>query len=321
MIKHAQITRGNDLSEEDSFDDIDPVQLLEAAAAAEQAGDKATAARHYNTVGNVYISVADYEEALTNFQRALSLYRELNDETGISDSTYNLGVAQVNLERWAEAAATLQTAVEIFQKAGKEDGVADALYGLALAKLGLGAFDEAMEILKSAQKVYKAAGNEQGVASTIMDIGTAYADKEDWENAEKAFKRALAIYQELQDNAGIADALSFLGDIAETQDNQKKAAELFVEAAQYYVKAKIFDIAREVIERAEAKIWDIPKSTRRRLRPMIDEVIDALPEEPETESDIEDADFDESLLDFEGTEEDLGPPEDELKDDSESESN
>ena len=79
--------------------------------------------------------------------------------------------------------------------------------------------------------------------------------------------------------------------------NQKKSAEHFTEAAQNYLEAEIFDIAREVVERAEQKLWDIPKSTRRRLRRVIDDVIDALPE-AEEEPAGQDEGFDEDLLDF-----------------------
>ncbi len=131
-------------------------------------------------------------------------------------------------------------------------------------------------------------------------MGAAYADTQDWTVAGTTIKKALKVYREIEDKAGIADALSLLGDIAETGGNQKKAAEHFVEAAQNYFEAEIFDIAREVVERAEQKMWDIPKSTRRRLRRIIDDLIDALPAEIET--DVGDDDLDEDLLDVKSEE-------------------
>ena len=135
-----------------------------------------------------------------------------------------------------------------------------------------------------------------------MDVGNAYADRENWVSAEKEFKKALKIYRDIDDKAGIADALSLLGDIAEMNGNQRKSAEHFVEAAQHYLEAEIFDIAREVVERAEQKMWDVPKATRRRLRKVIDDLQDALPEEEESDeddSDDFDEEFDEESLDFE----------------------
>ncbi len=69
-----------------------------------------------------------------------------------------------------------------------------------------------------------------------------------------------------------------------------------MEAAQNYMDAEIFDIAREVVERAEQKMWDIPRSARRRLRKVIDDIIDALPEVEEIEDSEED--IDEELLDL-----------------------
>jgi len=162
------------------------------------------------------------------------------------------------------------------------------MYGLALARLGLGNFDDAMNYFKKAQRVYKTIGNAQAVAVTLMDIGTAQADKEDLEAALKTFTKALKIYKELDDKTGIGTVHSLLGDIAELKNNQKKSAEHFVNAAQCYLEAEIFDIAREVVERAEAKMWDVPKATRRRLRRVIDDIKDALPEEPEEALDDDD---------------------------------
>ncbi|MHA2024441.1 MAG: tetratricopeptide repeat protein [Candidatus Thorarchaeota archaeon] len=277
------------------IEDLDPAEILERAAQALDAGEKDTAAKMFNAVGNLFMSVAEFDEAHKCFTDSIEIYKDLNDETGVGDTMYNLGVAQINLERWDEAVATLEAAKKMFDKASNDSGAADVIYGLALANLGQGSFDTAMGHFKKAQKAYKTLENQQGVASVIMDIGAAYVDKEEWTVAETNIKKALKVYREIEDKAGIADALSLIGDIAEHGGNQKKAAENFVEAAQNYYEAEIFDIAREVVERAEQKMWDIPKSTRRRLRRVIDDIIDALPEEVEAAADDS---FDEELLEF-----------------------
>ena len=277
-------------------EDMDPAIILEQAAAALEAGEKDTAAKMFNAVGNLYMSVAEFEEAHKCFEDSLKIYQDMKDETGICDTMYNLGVAQINLEHWDEAIATLESAKKIFDKSSNASGSADAIYGLALASLGQGNFDTAMAHFKKAQRAYGTLENQQGVASVIMDMGAAHADKENWPLAETTIKKALKVYREIEDKSGIADACSLLGDIAETNGNQKKAAELFVEAAQNYYESEIFDIAREVLERAEQKMWDVPKSTRRRLRRVIDDLVDALPEETEPSDD--DDGFDEDLLDL-----------------------
>lgn len=280
----------------EQVEDMDPAVILEQAAAALEAGEKDTAAKMFNAVGNLYMSVAEFDEAHKCFEDSLKIYQDMKDETGICDTMYNLGVAQINLERWDEAIATLESAKKIFDKSSNASGSADATYGLALANLGQGSFDIAMAHFKKAQRAYGTLENQQGVASVIMDMGAAHADKEDWTAADTTIKKALKVYREIEDKSGIADACSLLGDIAETNGNQKKAAELFVEAAQNYYESEIFDIAREVLERAEQKMWDVPKSTRRRLRRVIDDLIDALPEEIEPTED--DDGFDEDLLDL-----------------------
>lgn len=286
------------MSEE--IEDMDPAEILEQAAAALESGEKDTAAKMFNAVGNLYMSIAEFDEAHKCFEDSLKIYQDMKDETGICDTKYNLGVAQINLERWDEAIATLEASKKMFEKSSNTSGAADATYGLALATLGKGSFDTAMTHFKKAQRAYTTLGNQQGVASVIMDMGTAHVDKEDWTVASTTIKKALQVYREIEDKSGVADACSLLGDIAESSGNQKKAAELFVEAAENYYESEIFDIAREVLERAEQKMWDIPKSTRRRLRRVIDDLGDKIPEQAELLAD--DDDFDEDILDLKGTE-------------------
>jgi tetratricopeptide (TPR) repeat protein len=270
------------------LDDLDPAELLEEAIAALEAGDKDDAAKKYNAVGNIYMSVAEFEEAHRCFEEALKIYKDLKDETGVCDTMYNLGVASINLERWNEALTSLESAMKLFNKAANESGSADAVYGLALASLGQGSFDEAMTYFKQAQKAYKSLDNIQGIASVIMDMGAAYVDKEDWVTAKATIKKALKMYEEMDDKAGMADAQSLLGDISETNGDEKRAAELFVDASKNYFDAGIFDISREVLDRAEQKMWDVPKATRRRLRKVIDDLRDNLPDEDEIPDDDDD---------------------------------
>ncbi|TFG32237.1 tetratricopeptide repeat protein [Candidatus Thorarchaeota archaeon] len=280
------------------LDDLDPAELLEEAVAALESGDKDEAAKKYNAVGNIYMSVAEFEEAHRCFEEALTIYKALKDETGACDTMYNLGVASINLERWDEAITSLKSAMKLFDKGDNPSGSADAVYGLALASLGQGSFDEAMDHFKKAQKAYKALDNTQGIASVVMDMGAAYVDKEDWVNAKATIKKALKMYEDMDDKAGMADAQSLLGDISETNGDEKRAAELFVDAASNYYEAGIFDIAREVLDRAEQKMWDVPKATRRRLRKVIDDLRDNLPEEDELPDDDLDDDIDEDLEDM-----------------------
>jgi hypothetical protein len=123
------------------------------------------------------------------------------------------------------------------------------------------------------------------MASVVMDMGAAHVDKEDWTAAKAAIKKALKMYEEMDDKAGMADAQSLLGDISETNGDEKRSAEMFVAASQNYFEAGIFDISREVLDRAEQKMWDVPKATRRRLRKVIDDLRDNLPEEDEMPDD------------------------------------
>ncbi len=269
----------------DEIDVMNPADLIEQAAAALKAGEKDDAAKKYNAVGNIYMSVAEFQEAHKCFEEALKIYKDIKDETGACDTMYNLGVASINLERWDEALTSLESAMKLFDKAANKSGSADTVYGLALASLGNGSFDEAMTHFKKAQRAYKSLDNTQGIASVVMDMGAAHVDKEDWVAAKATIKKALKMYEEMEDKAGMADAQSLLGDISETNGDEKRAAEMFVNAASNYFAAGIFDISREVLDRAEQKMWDVPKATRRRLRKVIDDLRDNLPEENEVSDD------------------------------------
>ena len=70
----------------DEIDDMTPADLIEQAAAALKAGEKDDAAKKYNAVGNIYMSVAEFDEAHKCFEEALKIYKDIKDETGACDT-------------------------------------------------------------------------------------------------------------------------------------------------------------------------------------------------------------------------------------------
>ena len=116
-IDIVQVSRMTEEPVIDELDDMDPADLLEQATAALKAGEKEDAAKKFNAVGNIYMSVAEFEEAHKCFEEAQKIYKDLKDETGTCDTMYNLGVASINLERWDEALTALEAAMKLFDKA------------------------------------------------------------------------------------------------------------------------------------------------------------------------------------------------------------
>ncbi len=109
------------LSDKPSSDIIGPAEFLEQAITALDGGDELEAAKLFNTAGNIYMAVTEFQEAAQSFERSLKIYQGLKDESGSADAMYNLGVAQINLEQWDAAIKACEASMKIFEKADNKE--------------------------------------------------------------------------------------------------------------------------------------------------------------------------------------------------------
>ncbi|MHA1209954.1 MAG: tetratricopeptide repeat protein, partial [Candidatus Freyarchaeota archaeon] len=222
---------------------------------AEKAGKIELASQIYIEKGLILTRIGRHEEAAELFRKALENYEKLGDESGIADSAYNLCIALSNLGEYETP-----------------EYVADTTYALGLAYLEGEQTEKGVELLNEALKEYKKLKNEEGEASVLLDLGNAQLDLEDLDKALEYYKKALKKFEGMNDRVSYADTLVCMAEVFEEREEPVKAADNYLKAVQVYVEENLKETAEDYIKRVENMLWDLPKSSRRRIRKLVDEL-------------------------------------------------
>ncbi|MFZ2632340.1 MAG: tetratricopeptide repeat protein [Desulfosalsimonadaceae bacterium] len=131
----------------------------------------------YLALGNSYYATSHYEDALKNYQAALSLHRKDTD----------------------------------CKTPESRQGEASALSNIGLIYSDKGDLDNALKYHQDALVIDKEIGHKRGEADDLCNLGLIYSNKGDLDNALKYFQDALMISKEIGFKEGGANALGNIG--------------------------------------------------------------------------------------------------------------
>ncbi len=177
----------------------------------------------HQNLGNVYLSIGDYEQALLHFNKALSLQNNY-DPIAKLKLLNNIGLAQ-RYQLSTESA--IQTFEQIIGQYPHEDDFLGAVFeNLASCLFDEEIFDGAITFYEKALHIY--GKNESKTENILAQIGICYFELKNYEQSQEIF------YTLSQDNDALH--LYHLGRIAQQRDKLDKADQLFRKALLYYPK-------------------------------------------------------------------------------------
>jgi serine/threonine-protein kinase len=227
-LSDPEVNRGNRVTARELLDSSTK-RLREAFK--DQPGTKAALLA---TVGSVYDSLGQYQDAVPILRESLALQRESQDKSRV-DTLLELGRVLFEGGDLQAAEAPLQEALRLSQR---EFGATDLESGRALWVLGqlrhlqgeaAGAIDlykRALDILETAQ----APATE--VARLLDDLAQDYERQQQWVLAKQTYERALTIDREIlgNDHPRVASHLQNLAIVAQNMGDFKQAESLYREA-------------------------------------------------------------------------------------------
>jgi class 3 adenylate cyclase/Tfp pilus assembly protein PilF len=172
-------------------------------------------------IGVIHHYNANLKEALEYYQRALEIYKELDNKEGIAQSLINIGVICENWEDFAEALEYYQRSLEINKELDNKKGIARSL--ISIGNLSCDA--EALEYFQRSLEISKELDNKELIALSLNNIGSICENWEDFAEALEYYQRSLEIYKELDDKFDIAFSLKNIGNIYNQTNDQMLAKE------------------------------------------------------------------------------------------------
>jgi len=178
----------------------------------------------YQELGELSLSLSNYEDAKQYFLRGLEIAERLEDKELLLSCFSNLLSVSLIQEGRATAAEYGKKLLKLAQDLGNKTKVAAtfALLGL-IFNLRKEDYDKAGECFKESLKIAEELENK-GLQAVILDsIGTLAKAQEKYTEARSFLEQSLKINEEIDNKTGIVDSLCALSDLAQRQGNIEEA--------------------------------------------------------------------------------------------------
>jgi class 3 adenylate cyclase/predicted ATPase len=129
-----------------------------------------------NTIGLAYQQKGRYEDALSNFKTALSIYRNLVYLPGIGKLVNNKGMVYFLKGDFATAENCYKEALGIFERIGDIKAAASTLTNIGLVYKNRYLYEDALKYLNRSMRIRERIGDRWGVASSVINLATVYLE-------------------------------------------------------------------------------------------------------------------------------------------------
>ncbi len=199
--------------------------LMESSTAQTAQPRKAEAERIFLQGVKLYQSKR-YREAITAFDSALTLYRQIKDRKGEAASLLALGKQYETLRQYPKAIDYYQQSSIIQREVRDQQGEATSLNNLGAVHITLGQFQEALTYLEQALAIRRQIRDRQGEAMLIGALGNIYYNLGQYQQAI-ALNQALTLFKQIGNRHGEVTALTNLGTVYNSVGQYQQAIDSY----------------------------------------------------------------------------------------------
>ncbi len=201
--------------------------------------DQSNEANSLISLGNVQKAFGNYSEAIELYEQSRTIKQRINDQNQLEVLLGNLGNAYNSLGQYGQAIELYQQSLEITRKIGDRSGEAASLNGLGSAYYSLGQYQQAIELHQQSLEIERQIGDRSGEAGSLMGLGNAYYSLGQYQPAIKLYQQSLEIKRQIGDRNGEAMSLNNLGNAYYSLGQYEKAIELYQQSLE--IKRQIGD--------------------------------------------------------------------------------
>ncbi|CCI19165.1 conserved exported hypothetical protein [Microcystis aeruginosa PCC 9807] len=193
-------------------------------------GDKAQEALINLQLGRVYSRLGFKPKALEYYNQALPLYQSLKDRTGEAVTLSNIGAVYDALGEKQKALDYYQQALPLRRAVGDRAGEAVTLNNIGRVYDDLGEKQKALDYFQQALPLWRAVGDRSGEAVTLNNIGGVYSALGEKQKALDYYQQALPLLRAVGNRAGEAVTLNNIGGVYSALGEKQKALDYYQQA-------------------------------------------------------------------------------------------
>ncbi len=186
-------------------------------------------------IGMIYHWMGDFNNALSNYYKAIGINNEVNKKNNslVSSINSNIGAVFYNLGKYEEALEYNQKALDLaINYYGKENTKSIYYFNLGRIHIQMQNFDQAMLYHKLTLSIALNNNNYRQIAQSYYGIGLIYEKKGKHDEALKYFEKHLEHLANVceENNNNLLNALNSIGVIYRQKGQYKKALEYYQKA-------------------------------------------------------------------------------------------
>jgi tetratricopeptide (TPR) repeat protein len=193
---------------------------------------KSGLARTYASSGVVYSEQNNYNLSLNNYEKALKLYREINELSSVSKTLNNIGILYKSQQIYPKALQYLKEAHKI-QSDLKQENAPITLTNIGVIYFETGHLQTAFNYYEKAKEGFLKYDNKRGLALLNNYVGDYYLKQNNLILADKFYHKSLDLYEEIKNKFGASLALYNVGLLLQSQKKYSKALPFAVKSLQY----------------------------------------------------------------------------------------
>jgi tetratricopeptide (TPR) repeat protein len=209
--------------------DLSLTLLHRAEQLARVTHDQLLLARALDTLGSAYYNQAmtraeaDFERPLSYFQHALMVRETAQDQLGICESLFHVGLIAERKRQYDDALRAFDIVYTTAKHHHYHDALAEAARHLGFAHMRTGSFDQALACFQEARLLLEATGQQIFLPFAELSVGEVFAMQQQWEHAEQHYHRAYALAQTMQIKRATVQIAYSLGEVCEAQNHADQA--------------------------------------------------------------------------------------------------
>ena len=193
----------------------------------------------FNAAGYCYSLAGQHAKAIECYQQALTIDKNLENESGAAAQLFNLGKENHSLGKFDKAMDYYQQALQINKRIGKEAILATNLNEIGVIYDLRGQYDKALEYYQQALDINKKSENKAAVITQLNNIAMVYQSRAQYDMAIEYLNQAMELNKVFGNEDGKANLLNNIGMVYRSWDQYDKAIEIFQQALQLCEKFNI----------------------------------------------------------------------------------
>jgi len=227
-------------------------ELLERSAVdALSAMDSRGMLKTHMELGNVFIGMGRYEEAIGHFSKCAAGFGPMELATVYA----NMGIASASLSRPEEARLHLENAVRLADETGQPRCKAYALTSLAEVLVATGQPEQAKEHSFRALEILTELEDRIGASAAYANLGMAERSMGDLSASEEHYAESISSLEGMEVPRSLGQRMLEFGQLLGQKGDQRRAREMIEDARALFEKVRSEDMIRRA-DRALAEIGD-----------------------------------------------------------------